>query len=307
MNDHPPPRREGASEGTFLQLLQGWLRNLGPRRNGGESLRDSIEELIQNYGDEDMPVDPEERTMFANLLKFGDLRIDDVMVPRADIIAVVESKSISEVIGIMGEAGHSRLPVYRDSLDDIAGMIHVRDLLKFWGSVTAGTLSEVVRPLLFVPPSMRVRDLLLQMRATHIHMAMVVDEYGGTDGLATIEDLVEEIVGEIQDEHDTDEPQTLIDKPGGVIEASARASVEDLEERVGFDLLPEDGDEDIDTLGGLVFSLVGRVPARGELIRHPSGLQFEIVDADPRRIKRLRIQRVPPAGNPKTKGQIPPE
>ncbi|MCH7554722.1 MAG: hypothetical protein IIC08_01785, partial [Proteobacteria bacterium] len=141
----------------------------------------------------------------------------------------------------------------------------------------------------------------------HIHMAMVVDEYGGTDGLATIEDLVEEIVGEIQDEHDTDEPQTLIDKPGGVIEASARASVEDLEERVGFDLLPEDGDEDIDTLGGLVFSLAGRVPARGELIVHPCGLQFEIIDADPRRIKRLRIQRVPPAGNPKTKGQIPPE
>ncbi len=307
MNDHPPPRPEGASEGTLLQLLQGWLRNLGPRRNGGESLRDSIEELIQNYGDEDMPVDPEERTMFANLLKFGDLRIDDVMVPRADIIAVVESTSISEVIGIMGDAGHSRLPVYRNSLDDIAGMIHVRDLLKFWDTVPAGTLSEVVRPLLFVPPSMRVRDLLLQMRATHIHMAMVVDEYGGTDGLATIEDLVEEIVGEIQDEHDTDEPQTLTDKPGGVIEASARASVEDLEERVGFGLLPEDGDEDIDTLGGLVFSLVGRVPARGELIRHPSGLQFEIVDADPRRIKRLRIQRVPPTGSPKTKGQKPPE
>ena len=307
MSYDPPPRPEDASAGTLLQLLQGWLRNLGPRRNGGESLRDSIEELIQNYGDEDMPVDPEERTMFANLLKFGDLRIDDVMVPRADIIAVVESTSISEVIGIMGDVGHSRLPVYRNSLDDIAGMIHVRDLLKFWGSVTAGTLSEVVRPLLFVPPSMRVRDLLLQMRATHIHMAMVIDEYGGTDGLATIEDLVEEIVGEIQDEHDTDEPQTLTDKPGGVIEASARASVEDLEQRVGFGLLPEDGDEDIDTLGGLVFSLVGRVPARGELIRHPSGLQFEIVDADPRRIKRLRIQRVPPSGSPKTKGQKPPE
>ena len=307
MNDHPPPRPKDASEGTLLQLLQGWLRNLGPRRNGGESLRDSIEELIQNYSDEDMPVDPEERTMFANLLKFGDLRIDDVMVPRADIIAVVESTSISEVIGIMSEAGHSRLPVYRDSLDDIAGMIHVRDLLKFWGTDPTGTLSEVVRPLLFVPPSMRVRDLLLQMRATHIHMAMVVDEYGGTDGLATIEDLVEEIVGEIQDEHDTDEPQTLTDKPGGVIEASARASVEDLEKRVGFGLLPEDGDEDIDTLGGLVFSLVGRVPARGELIRHPSGLQFEIVDADPRRIKRLRIQRVPQTGSPKTKGQMPPE
>jgi CBS domain containing-hemolysin-like protein len=144
---------------------------------------------------------------------------------------------------------------------------------------------------------MPVRDLLLQMRATHIHMAMVIDEYGGTDGLATIEDLVEEIVGEIQDEHDTDESPALIDKPGGVVEADARVTVEDLEKRVGYDLLPEDDDEDIETLGGLVFSLAGRVPARGELIVHPSGLQFEIIDADPRRIKRLRIQQVMPTGS----------
>ena len=133
------------------------------------------------------------------------------------------------------------------------------------------------------------------MRAAHIHMAMGVDEYGGTDGLATIEDLVEEIVGEIQDEHDTDEPPALIDRPGGVVEADARAAVEELERRVGFALLTGDDQEDIDTLGGLVFALAGRVPTRGELIVHPSGLQFEIVDADPRRIKRLRVQQVPPA------------
>ena len=295
MNDHPPPRPEGESAGSFLQLLQGWLRHLGSRRNGGESLRDSLEELIQNHGDEAVPIDPEERTMFVNLLNFGDLRIDDVMVPRADVIAVDETTSIAEVIGIMGDAGHSRLPVFRESLDDIIGMVHVRDLLKFWGGDLPGVLADVVRPLLYVPPSMRVRDLLLQMRATHIHMAMVVDEFGGTDGLATIEDLVEEIVGEIQDEHDTDEPPALIDKPGGVVEADARAPVEELEKRVGFNLLAEDDDEDIDTLGGLVFALAGRVPARGELIVHPSGLQFEIIDADPRRIKRLRIQQVPPA------------
>ena len=295
MNDHPPPRPEGESAGSFLQLLQGWLRHLGSRRNGGESLRDSLEELIQNHGDEAVPIDPEERTMFVNLLNFGDLRIDDVMVPRADVIAVDETTSIAEVIGIMGDAGHSRLPVFRESLDDIIGMVHVRDLLKYWGGDLPGVLGDVVRPLLYVPPSMRVRDLLLQMRATHIHMAMVVDEFGGTDGLATIEDLVEEIVGEIQDEHDTDEPPALIDKPGGVVEADARAPVEELEKRVGFNLLREDDDEDIDTLGGLVFALAGRVPARGELIVHPSGLQFEIIDADPRRIKRLRIQQVPPA------------
>ena len=297
MIDRPPPRSEDERAGTLLELLRGWLRHLGARRNGGESLRDSLEELIQNHGDEDVPIDPEERIMFANLLKFGDLRIDDVMVPRADIIAIDESTPISKVIGIMGDAGHSRLPVFRDSLDDISGMVHVRDLLKFWGQDHPGLLDEVVRPLLFVPPSMPVRDLLLQMRATHIHMAMVIDEFGGTDGLATIEDLVEEIVGEIQDEHDTNEPPALIDKPGGVVEADARVTVEDLEKRVGFDLLPDDDDEDIETLGGLVFSLAGRVPARGELIVHPSGLQFEIIDADPRRIKRLRIQQVLPAGS----------
>jgi CBS domain containing-hemolysin-like protein len=217
------------------------------------------------------------------------------MVPRADVIAVDKTASIAEVIGIMSEAGHSRLPVFHDSLDDILGMVHVRDLLKFWGNETDGGLAEVIRPLLYVPPSMRVRDLLLMMRASHIHMAMVVDEYGGTDGLATIEDLVEEIVGEIQDEHDTDEPPALIDRPGGVVEVDARAAVEDLEKRVGFGLLTGDDEEDIDTLGGLVFSLAGRVPTRGELIVHPSGLQFEIVDADPRRIKRLRVQQVPPA------------
>ena len=244
MNDTPPPDPKDARTGSLLQLLQSWLGHLGTRRNGNESLRDSLEELIQNHGDEDVLIDPDERTMFANLLKFGDLRIDDVMVPRADVIAVDKTASIAEVIGIMGEAGHSRLPVFHDSLDDILGMVHVRDLLKFWGNETDGGLAEVIRPLLYVPPSMRVRDLLLMMRASHIHMAMVVDEYGGTDGLATIEDLVEEIVGEIQDEHDTDEPPALIDRPGGVVEVDARAAVEDLEKRVGFGLLtatPEPG------------------------------------------------------------------
>ena len=299
MNDQSPPPDENTA--SLLGLLRHWLKHLGPKRNGGESLRDSLEELIQDHGDEDMPIDPEERTMFVNLLKFGNLRIDDVMVPRADIIATDEETPIAEVIGIMGEAGHSRLPVFAESLDNVIGMVHVRDLLKFWGADQPGVLSDVVRPLLYVPPSMRVRDLLLQMRATHIHMAMVVDEYGGTDGLATIEDLVEEIVGEIQDEHDTDERPVLVDKPGGVVEADARTAIADLESRVGFDLLPDDDDEDIDTLGGLVFSLAGRVPTRGELIVHPTGLQFEIIDADPRRIKRLRIQQVPPAKSLHTK------
>ena len=289
----------GAPANWFVRTLRNWLRGLGPKRNGGESLRDTLEELIEHHGDDEEPVSPDERAMFTNLFKFGELRVDDVMVPRADIVAIEQSTAVSEVAGIMRKAGHSRLPVFRDTLDDITGMVHVRDLLKFWGSDRTAALTAVVRRLLFVPPSMQVRDLLLQMRASRIHMAIVVDEYGGTDGCVTIEDLIEEIVGDIHDEHDVEERPLLHDRAGGEIEADARAAVEDLEKRVGFSLLPDDGDEDIETLGGLVFSLAGRVPARGELVTHPAGLRFEVVEADPRRIRRLRIRQVapPPAGD----------
>ncbi len=287
-------RKGGPPAPSFVQSLRDWLRSLGPRRNGGESLRDTLEELIEHHGDDEVPVSPDERTMFTNLFKFGELRVDDVMVPRADIVAVEQSTPVSEVVSIMRKAGHSRLPVFRDTLDDIIGMVHVRDLLKFWGSDRPAALTAVVRRQLFVPPSMQVRDLLLQMRASRIHMAIVVDEYGGTDGCVTIEDLIEEIVGDIHDEHDAEELPLLLDRAGGVIEADARASVEDLERRIGFSLLSEDIDEDVETLGGLVFSLAGRVPGRGELVTHPTGLRFEVMEADPRRIKRLRIGRVPP-------------
>jgi CBS domain containing-hemolysin-like protein len=193
----------------------------------------------------------------------------------------------------MVEAGHSRLPVYRDSLDDVVGIVHVRDLLPFWGAPEGFDLNRVCRRAPFVPPSMRVVDLLLQMRTTRVHMALVVDEYGGTDGLITIEDLVEQIVGEIQDEHDVEAAPLFIDRPGGVIEADARTPIAALESRLGISLLAADEDEDIDTLSGLVSSLAGRVPVRGELIAHASGIEFEVVDADPRRVKRLRIRKVP--------------
>ena len=294
-NHSSRPPDSGGSDSSLGERLLAWLRGLNRGRNGGENLRESLEELIEQHADEESPLNEEERTMLVNLLNFGDLRVDDVMVPRADVVAVEQTTPLAKVVGVIREVGHSRLPVFRGNMDDITGMVHVRDLLKYWGSNQPFTLTQLVRPLLFVPPSMRVRDLLLQMRATRVHMAVVVDEYGGTDGLVTIEDLVEEIVGEIHDEHDVDERPMLVDKPGGVVEADARARVEDLEARVGFSLLAEDGDEDVDTLGGLVFSLAGRVPARGELIIHPAGLQFEILEADPRRVKRLRIERVPAA------------
>ncbi len=279
---------------SLRDILRNWLGGAGHRREGEATLREILEELIDKYPEETVPVTASERAMLLNLLNFGEIRVDDVMVPRADVVAVELSTPVGEVVSVVREAGHSRLPVFRGTLDDIAGMVHVRDLLRLWGSDEPSALDEVVRRVLFVPPSMRVRDLLLQMRAARIHMAVVVDEYGGTDGLVTIEDLVEEIIGEIHDEHDLDELPLLVEGRGGVIEADARVLVEDLESRVGCSLLPEEHEEHVDTLGGLVFSLAGRVPSRGELISHPTGVQFEVVDADPRRIKRLRIHHVPP-------------
>jgi CBS domain containing-hemolysin-like protein len=195
------------------------------------------------------------------------------------------------------------LPVFRETLDDVTGMIHIKDLLTRWGSEEPLDMQGLVREVLFVPPSMPVLDLLQQMQASHIHMAVVVDEYGGTDGLATIEDLVEEIVGEIEDEHDQAEAPQIVEAADGTLEVDARTPIEELENRIALDLLPEQQDEDIDTVGGLVFSVLGRVPRRGELIGHPAGFEFEVIDADPRRIKRLKIRGLPvdrrrPGGKP---------
>ncbi|MFQ5958037.1 MAG: CBS domain-containing protein, partial [Alphaproteobacteria bacterium] len=195
MNENVPstsPRDDGAeTHPSLFYVVRTWLRGLSGRRgrrNGDAGLRETFEELVEKRADEAVPFNAEERAMLLNLLNFGELRVDDVMVPRADVVAVEQSTSLADVVRVIGEAGHSRLPVYRGTLDDIVGMVHVRDLLRFWGSDEPFALNEITRQLLFVPPSMRVRDLLLQMRVTRTHMAMVVDEYGGTDGLVTIED-----------------------------------------------------------------------------------------------------------------------
>lgn len=272
-------------------LLAVWdyIKTFFYKASGEPTFRQSIEELIEEHDDVVLPEDVEEHTMFRNLLDFGRLDVADVMVPRADILSVPESSSLEELISVIFEHGHSRVPVHRGSLDDVMGMVHVRDILAFWQRSSDFQLSTVIRSLLFVPPSMPIRELLLEMRATKIHMALVVDEYGGTDGLVTIEDLVEEIVGEIEDEHDRTVEPKLTDRADGLIDADARVAVPDLELKCGIDLLPDARDEEIDTLGGLVCELAGRVPLRGELIAHPSGMKFEIVDADPRKIRRLRV------------------
>jgi hemolysin (HlyC) family protein len=284
-----------SSSGSGPQTLSGWLKKLLGGRNG-DSLRDTVADLLDEFEESEHRLSATERAMLINLLEFGELRVDDVMVPRADIVAVDVATPLDDVIEVMKREGHSRLPVYRDNLDDVLGMVHLRDLLPFWSTLTEDQplLETLCRQILFVPPSMPLIDLLAKMRSARLHMSMVVDEYGGIDGLATIEDLVEPIVGEIWDEHDSSEEPMLIERAGGVIEASARTPVEMLEKRTGLDLLPEDRDEDIDTLGGLVFALLGRIPARGELVSHESGLEFEITDVDARRIKHLRVRHAPP-------------
>ncbi|MGH6944418.1 MAG: CBS domain-containing protein, partial [Geminicoccaceae bacterium] len=232
-------------------LLHGLLTRLGillRRRNGdGHSLRETLEELIEE--DEEEPREreftDEERALLLNALSFGELQVWDVMVPRTDIKAIEAGATLAEVVGTMRDAMHTRLPVYRGALDEVVGMVHIKDMLPYWSDGADFKLERIVRKVLFVPGSMRVLDLLLQMRDTAIHMAIVVDEYGGTDGLATIEDLVEEIVGEIQDEHDNILPPQIAELPDGALEADARVEVEELERRLGLSLLEPDRREDV--------------------------------------------------------------
>ncbi len=296
-NDDPSsssssPREYGAAQTPSLsKTILDWLRGLGGARQDDTTLRESMELLIEEHATQDQPIDPEERLMLMNILKLSELQVDDVMVPRADIIAVEESSSLEDVLSVIRKELHSRTPVYRETLDDVIGMVHVKDLLVRASNGGNFNLDRVVRDTLFVPPSMPARELLLHMRKSRIHMAIVVDEYGGTDGLVTIEDLVEEIVGEIEDEHDVAEEPLLVEGPDDTLEADARAPIEQLEEILKQDLLEPDREEDIDTLGGLVFALVGRVPRVGERVAHPGGTEFEVLDADARRVKRLRVHR----------------
>ncbi|HSF96115.1 MAG TPA: hemolysin family protein [Thermohalobaculum sp.] len=235
-----------------------------------------------------------ERTMVMNILRLREQRVIDVMTPRADVVAVPNDASLENVIAAFERGSLSRLPVYRETLDDPIGFVHLKDIALAYG-VGAGrsakkfSLSDHIRKALFVPPSMRIAALLQRMQAARIHMALVIDEFGGVDGLVTIEDLVEQIVGDIEDEHDSEELDQWAEEAPGVYSIDARADIREFEEATQLDLLPEDWEEDIDTFGGLVFMLTGRVPARGEVIAHPAGHEFEIVDADPRRLKRLRL------------------
>ncbi|MEM7506519.1 MAG: hemolysin family protein [Pseudomonadota bacterium] len=237
---------------------------------------------------------PAERLMIGNILRLRDLRVVDVMTPRADIEAISDDASLEDATAAFERGGFSRLPVFHETLDDPVGFIHLKDLAVQYGvgcrrNGSEFNATEHLHQALFVPPSMGIVSLLQKMQGERVHMALVIDEFGGVDGLVTIEDLVEQIVGDIEDEHDADETEQWREAAPGVYSLDARADIEAFEEASGLHLRHEDWDEDVDTLGGLVFMLSGRVPARGEVISHPHGHEFLITDADPRRIKRLRL------------------
>ena len=272
-----------------------------PRPGGG------FRAILKRFGRNGAPsetveaqAEPENR-MVRQAVAFQSLRVDDVMTPRADIIAVELTTPFGEVVDRFIDAEHSRMPIYRETLDDPVGVVHVKDVFRLLSANGSGPkadeafLHRVRRDALYVPASMRAADLLLQMQAARTHMALVIDEFGGTDGLVTLEDLIEAVVGEIDDEHDVAQAKSIIARPGGVFEADARAPLEELEAAVGLALAPPDLEEEIDTVAGLVTALAGRVPQRGELIEHPAGFELQVMDADPRRVKRVRLRPTPAA------------
>jgi CBS domain containing-hemolysin-like protein len=281
-------------DGPFAGLRQ-WLRHLRRGDASDGDLHHELEELIEEHQQE-APIDPHEHRLLSNILKLHELSAAEIMVPRADIVALAEDTPFEQATKQMVEHGHSRVPVYRDTLDDVVGMLHVKDMMPYAVDRKTVPLGNIVRKVLFVAPSLPVLDLLLQMRLSRVHMALVVDEFGGIDGLATIEDVIEQIVGEIEDEHDDADRPKIIARPDGSIIADARTPLASLEGNVLAPPLLDELEEGVTTLGGLVTMLAGRVPARGETVRHSSGIEFEVLDADPRRVKRLRVRMPQPAG-----------
>ena len=280
------------------------------------SARDDIEEALADSGSQ-TGFTAKERVILQNVLALHDVRVEDVMAPRADVVALSLDSTVAEALAGFRTSGHSRLPVYHETLDDPRGMIHVRDFLDFLashpafgliaadGAASAGAAFDMntplaetplVRGVLFAPPSMPALDLLARMQASHIHIALVIDEYGGTDGLVSMEDIVEKIVGDIEDEHDEAEGEQIALGPDGMFTVEARAPLDEVTKALGLDVSELEGIDDIDTFGGLVAAIAGRVPARGEIVPGPQGFEFEVLDADPRRIKRVRVH--PPAPTP---------
>lgn len=321
MSNDTPSDSSPKRDSLMLRLK----RLMGRPREAG--LREELESVIETHEAENPPGDGasnETTSMLRNLISFSDLRVEDVMVPRVDIVAIEDTATMRELLAKFTDANHSRIPIYHETLDDVQGMLHVKDFMRWLTlrgakkkssaakgkaapaaatglSVSASDLAMTVkasglsREVLFVPPSMPAGDLLLKMQTSHIHLALVIDEYGGTDGLASIEDLLEEIIGDIEDEHDEEIAKLVKKQDDATYVADARVPIATIDKMLGVDLLSDEDEDEAETLGGLIFEMAGRVPPRGEFVKHESGLEFEILQSDPRRVKRIRIHVKPKA------------
>jgi CBS domain containing-hemolysin-like protein len=254
-------------------------------------VRESIQDVIKNkseYLSSDTNLSNKEKNILENILSINKLKVSDVMIPRASIVSISHNCKLEEIVSVIEKETHSRIPVYRKDLDDVLGMVHIKDVIKFYSNKNLEyKIKNILRDVLFVPPSMPVLNLLLKMQATKLHMALVIDEHGGTDGLVTIEDLVEEIVGEIQDEHDNDEIAEIKKIDDSKFLVNAKVSLEDFSKETNINLVKKD----INTLGGFLFSLINRVPSNGEIIEYQN-IKFQILDSDPRKIKKIQITKV---------------
>jgi magnesium and cobalt transporter len=283
--------KKDANNGGLFKRFRGRLNRLFSFKNSNNIERE-VAELIEEHDPEGLQISEEERSILNNVLSIGESKVHNVMIPRTDIVAVECSLGLEEIKQTLINKEHTRMPVYRDSLDNVIGFMHIKDLIPFLGSGDKFSIKNVTRKILYVPPSMKVVDLLVRMRSERVHMALVLDEYGGTDGLVTMEDLMEEIVGEIEDEHDEIVQTNEIKKISeGVYEVNARVSVQDLDERLNSTFKKEDENEDYDTVGGLVFFMLGHVPEKGEEIEHPSGYLFKVIEADDRRVKKIIVSK----------------
>ena len=304
MTDSPVSADPTASV-RLRQFLDRFLR-----RNRNTDVLDDVAEALDDNEGRRESLDAAQRTMVIAAARFNEkLHAGEVMTPRADIVAIEASATLGETARLFAESQHSRLPIYRETLDDPIGFVHVKEVMALLapngdgeasGKFADRILARIKREILFVPPSTSLPTLLLTMKSRRIHLALVIDEYGGTDGLISIEDIVEQIVGDIEDEHDIDDSDNILVRPGGVYEMDGRAAVEHVEKKIGAKLELADHEDDVETVAGLAAALASRVPQRGEVLRHPAGFDFEVLDADPRRVKRLRIKPAPPAPREET-------
>ena len=276
-------------DNKFINKLKFFLK-----KKNKNKLQNKIENLLNERRKQKNPLKSNEEKIISNVFQLPEKLIDDIMIPRTDIISVDTNTDINKLVKIIGRTSHSRYPVFDKSRDNIIGMIHIKDVVSCWENKKIENIKKLVRKILFAPHSMNILDLLLKMRTSHIHMAIIVDEHGGLDGLVTIEDLVEEIVGEIKDEHEAQKENKKSEKElkgdDGSIKISSRMLIKEFEKKYGNIFSDKEDIKDIDTMGGLVFHIFGRVPLKGEVIKHPNGCEFEILDADSRRIRTILVR-----------------